>query len=547
MSETTTPQTTAIVTYGRGWPALAVTRSLGRRGVRVVCGDSVGFAPSFFSRYCEANFRYPDPAQDPAGFLDAVERIARRELERGLGPVVLMPVHSETYLITQHRERFEALGVRLALPRHQDIQQTRDKGRLADLADELGIKIPTTHRLSSMSEVYKAAPDLAYPVFVKVRGSAAGVGIQKVSDPEELVAVVRDFVDGYELGPDQFPLLQEGVPGDDLCVSALFEQGRCVAVHTYRNVRQFPRTTGAGVLRETVAAPEAEAEACRLLSHLGWHGLAQLDFRWTEGETPYLIELNPRFFGGLPQAIAAGVDHPWMLLQLALGESPASPTIDPQPRTETPILGLLATFSQIRHDDELHAGLRALRETLESQPGGPGRWQRFHAFLRELGAQANPSNVAAYLRGKLAVHRGTINDVIQSDDLMPVLGVLFPLSVALKHGTLDTAVVLSEARKKKADTPRVGFRGYLKPSWITLAAMSLVFLVSVAVTQAGALDGGLLDRAFSWPAALSARALPSGGAPGYALFHLANVGFLYFLAACGLATRERVARARSIA
>ena len=54
-------QRTAIVTYGRGWPALTAVRSLGRRGVKVVCGDSVACAPSFFSRHCSKSFRYPDP------------------------------------------------------------------------------------------------------------------------------------------------------------------------------------------------------------------------------------------------------------------------------------------------------------------------------------------------------------------------------------------------------------------------------------------------------------------------------------------------------
>ncbi|HBP17751.1 MAG TPA: hypothetical protein DEA08_08155 [Planctomycetes bacterium] len=544
MSEQTT-YPTAIVTYARGWPALATTRSLGRRGVRVLCGDSVGFAPATFSRYCAESFRYPDPRVDPEGFLDTVEEVARAELAAGR-EVVLLPVHSETYLIAEHRERFDRLGVALALPSHAQISQTRDKGKLADLADELGLTIPTTHRFAHLAEVYRAAPDLSYPVFVKVRGAAAGVGIEKVDTPEELVSVYAAFVSGYGLGPDEMPIVQEAVGGDDICVSALFEEGRCVALHTYRNVRQFPRTTGAGVLRETVAAPEAEAVARRLLESLDWHGLAQLDFRWAEGETPYLIELNPRLFGGLPQAIAAGVDHPWLLFQLAQGISPETPVVDPAPRTETPVLGLLATLSEIRHDEGLRAGLDELRATLSAGPAGEGRWERFSAFLRELGSQANPANVGAYLREKLAVHRHTLNDVVHGDDPLPVLGVLFPLSVALKHGTLDTAVVLSEATIEGEVAPRRGLRGYLKPSWATLLATALVFVLSVAVTQAAAFDGSLLERAFELPRLWSARLLPSGGAPAYAAFHLLNCLFLYVVAAGGLAMRERVKRARLI-
>jgi hypothetical protein len=36
--------------------------------------------------------------------------------------------------------------------------------------------------------------------------------------------------------------------------------------------------------------------------------MAELDFRRAEGGPSYLIEVNPRFFGGLPQAVAANVD-----------------------------------------------------------------------------------------------------------------------------------------------------------------------------------------------------------------------------------------------
>ena len=52
----------AIVTYARGWHALAITRSLGRRGIEVYCGEEAPFAPCFFSKYCTGSFQYPSYA-----------------------------------------------------------------------------------------------------------------------------------------------------------------------------------------------------------------------------------------------------------------------------------------------------------------------------------------------------------------------------------------------------------------------------------------------------------------------------------------------------
>jgi hypothetical protein len=47
----------------------------------------------------------------------------------------------------------------------------------------------------------------------------------------------------YEmLDPAQrsWPLLQEGIPGDDYCATFLFDHGRLRAAMTYHNLRSFP-------------------------------------------------------------------------------------------------------------------------------------------------------------------------------------------------------------------------------------------------------------------------------------------------------------------
>ncbi len=490
---------TAIVTYGRGWPALSVVRSLGKRGVRVICGDSVPMAPSGFSKHCSKRFRYPDPKQDPQGFLDTIEATAR-EAQKDGGEVVLIPVHSETYLIAEHRERFERLGVRLNLPDFADIELTHDKGRLAKLADELELPIPTTHHFESLADVYGRAHEVSYPAFVKVRGFAAGVGVEKVDTPQEMIEAYTRFVEGYELAIADYPLVQEFVAGSDYCLSALFDNGQCVAIHTYRNIRQFPRTTGAGVLRETVQAPVAEEVAIKLLTHLGWHGMAQLDFRWDEDPSdPKLIELNPRFFGGLPQAVAAGVDYPWLVYQQALGLPVERPVIDPTVRTESPVLGLLATADAARREGDL--------------------------------------------LGKLKMHKGTKNDVLSWSDPMPALGAFYPLFVALEQGTLSTAAILSEEQIKER-VERKGLRGHLAPSVRTLVAAALVFVVSVLCTTWAVTDGSVVDLAFSLPERVSTALAPSGGGLGYGVFHMANFCFVYMLGAMGLKLREEVKVAR---
>src|SRR5437016_3384225 len=84
----------AMITYARGWNALAATRSLGRKGIEVVTGDEYDFAPAGLSKYAVAKFLYPNPDREPEAFLDTLE-----DAIRAYEPDVLIPIHKEGYLI----------------------------------------------------------------------------------------------------------------------------------------------------------------------------------------------------------------------------------------------------------------------------------------------------------------------------------------------------------------------------------------------------------------------------------------------------------------
>ena len=52
-----------------------------------------------------------------------------------------------------------------------------------------------------------------------------------------------------------------------------------------------------------------------------------IEFKWdVEENRPKLIEVNGRFWGSLNLAIKAGVDFPFLLYQLAIGEKVEGPT-----------------------------------------------------------------------------------------------------------------------------------------------------------------------------------------------------------------------------
>lgn len=437
----------AIITFSRGWQSLVATRSLGRRGVEVITGDEYAMTPASFSRYSTGEFRYPNPTRDEAGFLEALEQaVLQHKPDDPETPYVLMPIHKEGYVIARHRERFEP-HIRVPLPGIEEIERVHNKGTLAADAIARGLPVPRTWIPETTSDFESLMADVELPAFVKLRESAAGVGIQRVKSVEALETTFREFVAHFQLDDGNLPVIQQSVDGDDYCVTTLFDRGRLVASMTYHNLRAFPPEKGAGVLRETVEAPQLESIAAEVLGPHRWHGVAQLDFRWdgTADGQPFLIEVNPRFWGGLIQAVESGWDYPWLLFQLAAtGRVERSDTGRFDVRTETPIVALVSTLQEIASSDD---GMKRLEDA----------WREAKTEIREGSKRAAIKELLRGARDVLDVrervteagrmleeHRHNVYDILSSDDPLPALGVLYPVAVLLRHGKVNMELITGE-------------------------------------------------------------------------------------------------------
>jgi len=431
------PQGRAIVTYSRSWQALAAIRSLGRRGVEVIAADEYSVTPGKLSRYSVDSFQYPSPVEDPDGFLAELEQAVRRY--KTDGPLVLMAIHRETYLIAAARQRFEPDAI-VPLADKAKFEQVQNKGRLAEYARRQGITVPRTWVPKNGEHIVSAADAVRYPAFLKLPESASGVGIVKVNDRQELIATYRAMVEEFHLHGSRRPIVQEMIEGDDYCVTGLWDRGELKIAMTYRNVLSYPREQGPGAVRETIAAPKLEALAAELLGGLGWHGMAQVDYRWTgnDEDPAYLLEVNPRFFGGLYQAIESGVDYPYLLFQLATGRPLALPeAIDYGVRTEAPVISLLATLSELgEHEsklDELEHAWDDAKRQLDAGHAG----KALRTILAGLQDSVDVEGRLEHVRRVLEDNADNVGVLFRVDDPLPVLGLVYPLAVFMRHGKLS--------------------------------------------------------------------------------------------------------------
>jgi len=87
-------------------------------------------------------------------------------------------------------------------------------------------------------------------------------------------------------------------------------------------LREKPPTGGVSVLSESIRADEKQLNtAKKILDSVSWHGVAMVEFKVTEAGEPYIIEVNPRFWGSLQLAIDSGVDFPYLLHEATMGRA----------------------------------------------------------------------------------------------------------------------------------------------------------------------------------------------------------------------------------
>lgn len=437
MNEIPSSKGRAVVTFGRSYQALAAVQSLGRQGIEVVVCDEAPMMMAQFSKYCVGNFVHPPAKTETDAYLDAMEENVRRFAPEDGVPFVLLPIHEQTRLLAEHRDRFAPL-VHVAAPQIEAINQVDPKHKLIPTASRLGLPIPRTWRVSDARQLEIVIAEIHFPAFLKLPHTSGGIGLHRVESADELRDAYRRTLDNFDVAhEDRFPIVQEAVSGSDYCVTMLLQDGVVKAHLTYRNVKNYPWEGGSGAMRETVEAQPLVEIATKLLESLGWHGVAEVDFLWNgndDGEA-HLIEVNPRFWGGLFHAIESGIDYPWMLYQMVTtGQVDDSSDAVTGTRTRVPLFSLLSAMRDIRHDllDEMkhHCdigvahikdgsignGLSRISRGLERGLSLSERLKRMHAFLEE--------------------NRDTRVEILSSEDPQACLGVFFGLASLIRNGEL---------------------------------------------------------------------------------------------------------------
>jgi predicted ATP-grasp superfamily ATP-dependent carboligase len=302
--------------------ALAVIRSMGRRGMHVIAGDHVPAPIGGASRYAAATVQYANPAEHPTRFAEQIAALVGR-LDIG---VVMPATDLTTMLLVSQPEVIHP--ARLAAPPARSYEALTDKRALVELAGTIDVAVPGTRVARNAAEIREAAEEFGYPLVLKPARSrylrsdrVVATSVRIVNNAPELARAL----DALPWLEDMPCLAQQFIPGHGAGIFALWGPEGPVAWFAHKRLREKPPSGGVSVLSESVGVDSLmQSMAARLLSASRWLGVAMIEFRVTDAGVPYLMEVNGRFWGSLQLAIDSGIDFPWLLFQLVTGATPVA-------------------------------------------------------------------------------------------------------------------------------------------------------------------------------------------------------------------------------
>jgi predicted ATP-grasp superfamily ATP-dependent carboligase len=291
--------------------ALAATRSLGKKGLVVICADDCKKALSSASKYSYQSLIYPSPYTCEKEFIDYISQNLK-----SLGIRYLLPMTDITAeLILKNRSKLH--NVIILLPDYQPYLSVTDKYDLFDISLKRNIPIPRTIFIKQINDVTEKIKDLKYPVVIKpgrsivyVNGIYQKTTVRYANTEEDLFGIINK--DPWFRNNKY--LIQEYIKGHGEGLFLLCDKGKIRYYFSHERIREKPPSGGVSVLSESInTRDECLAIAQKILEPLEWNGVAMVEFKVTEENQPYLMEINGRFWGSLQLAIDSGMNFPILL------------------------------------------------------------------------------------------------------------------------------------------------------------------------------------------------------------------------------------------
>ncbi len=201
------------------------------------------------------------------------------------------------------------------IPDLDSLNLVSNKWSLNEFSKSIGLPYPKSFPFDSQTDIKSL--DMNYPVLLKPRIGAGGIGIEFFETENKLLSVLGSqegvkYRDGY--------IIQEYIEGSDIDLSALCLDGKILAYTIQQPINKDKKSFSFGKVIKLIDHSIILSLGEKCFSSLRWSGVAHIDFIHDyKNNQFYAIDFNPRFWGTLMGSTSVGVNFPYLACLTAQG------------------------------------------------------------------------------------------------------------------------------------------------------------------------------------------------------------------------------------
>jgi carbamoyl-phosphate synthase large subunit len=263
---------------------------------------------------CDRFEQRPKLAEDSPEYLDWWRHLVTQHRVA----LVLPGLELDVQFLSQHREQLEHAGVTLGLNTSELIELSSDKWRFGERLATIPYPVIPSLRPSTWAEAIAGLG--APPLLLKPLNGNGSRGIQILEDEQDFIYW------GAKLTAPWMLQRLVGTPDQEFTVGVFgLGNGRYIGPIMFRRRLSAAGNTQQAEVVERLELLESAVET--LCSHFTPIGPTNFQFR-IDGQTPYLLEINPRFSSSNSIRTAFGFNEAEMAIDFCLyGQTPAIPNL----------------------------------------------------------------------------------------------------------------------------------------------------------------------------------------------------------------------------
>lgn len=271
-------------------------RDLGIKG-RIIAVDCSDTAPACF--FADQSYRICRISEE--GFIHEMMEICKKENASAIIPTI----DTELLKLSQSAEAIEReMGTKTIISNEAMIQICRNKYHTADFLQENGFSVP---RYLTKEDIRTRRYD--FPLFIKPLDGSSSVNALRINNQKEL-----DFFISYI----EKPIVSEFAEGIEYTVDILCDfSSKPITIVPRRRLAVRSGEISKGLIEKNRSVI---SEMKRLMERLKPIGPVTVQVI-CQGDRIRIIEINPRFGGGVPMSMAAGANSAEAIYRLLRGET----------------------------------------------------------------------------------------------------------------------------------------------------------------------------------------------------------------------------------